>query len=124
VLTLPGQRLVSPPTSALPPGFHQEEQDNRGFCPLLTVAIIQKPLFASYYRDNSSLCVPHFDKHSVSQNDTMVLQRQLQLVNSDLIMNDLYMPRIQDNFLTFSNNDLHTYKHFPLQFALFLLLRK
>lgn len=106
--------------------FYQKEKASSGFCLPLSVALIQKCLFASYRRDNSSLCVPDFDKRSVSQNDTAVSPRQFQLVNFDLIMNDLYTPRTQDNFLTFSNeyNHLQVYKHFPLQFALFLLLTK
>lgn len=108
----PGQRLLSLPTSALPPVFDQKEKASSGFCPPPVVTTIQKCPFASYRRDNSSLRLPDFDKHSVSQNDTTALPRQFRLVNFDLIVNDLYTPRTQDNFLAFSNkyNHLQVYK--------------
>lgn len=64
---------------------------------------VQKSLFTSHHKDNSYLCVPDFDKHSVSPNDTVVLSRQFQLVHFQLIMSDLYMLRTQDSILTFSN---------------------
>lgn len=65
--------------------------------------MVQKSLFTSHHRDNSYLCVPDFDKHSISPNDTMVLSRQFQLVYFQLIVSDLYMLRTQDNILTSSN---------------------
>lgn len=92
--------------ACLPSNLCSLRRKPHNFCLPQTAAIVQKPLFASYHRDNSALCALDFDKCSVSQNDTMVLPKQFQLVNFDLIVNDAHTLRIQHNFLTFSKNTM------------------